>query len=139
MLGVRGKGEACFEDTRVRITWCIGHLAELEDPAHYDAAWKKWSFETLPMIPERFALRLRGEGDVKAHFAALKRHLRDKTVTEVVNACDAGREGELIFRYVYELAGCNRPIVRLWTSSLTDEAIGDAWARLRPGADFDAL
>ncbi|MFN7143419.1 MAG: DNA topoisomerase, partial [Myxococcota bacterium] len=107
-------------------------------PAHYDPAWKRWSFETLPMIPAKFDLRLR-EGDIREHFGALKKLLRDKAITEVINACDAGREGELIFRYVYELAGCTRPVRRLWTSSLTDEAIRTAWARLRPAADFDAL
>jgi len=138
VLGVRGKGEGCLEGPDLRITWCIGHLAELEDPAHYAPEWKRWSFETLPMIPAKFDLRVRG-GDIKDHFAALKRLLRDKGVTEVVNACDAGREGELIFRYVYELAGCNRPVRRLWTSSLTDEAIRAAWDRLRPGDAFDAL
>jgi DNA topoisomerase-3 len=138
VIGATRKGEASLDGDGVRVTWCIGHLAELEDPAHYDAAWKRWSFDTLPMIPAKFDLRLR-EGDVREHFAALKKLLRDREVAEVVNACDAGREGELIFRYVYELAGCAKPVRRLWTSSLTDEAIHDAWARLRPGADYDAL
>ncbi len=138
VIGATRKGEGCLEGPDVRVTWCIGHLAELEDPAHYQAAWKRWSFDTLPMIPETFALRVRS-GDIQAHFAALKRMLRDRAVTEIVNACDAGREGELIFRYVYELVGCTRPVIRLWTSSLTDEAIRVAWARLRPAAEFDAL
>ncbi len=138
VLGVSGKGEACIENAELRITWCIGHLAELEDPAHYAPEWKKWSFDTLPMIPDRFDLRVR-DGDVKDHFAALRRLLKDRGVTEIINACDAGREGELIFRYVYELAGATRPVRRLWTSSLTDEAIRTAWAGLRPGEAFDAL
>jgi DNA topoisomerase-3 len=138
VIGATHKGEGCIEGADVRVTWCIGHLAELEDPAHYQAAWKRWSFDTLPMIPEKFALRVR-TGDIQAHFAALKRMLRDREITEVINACDAGREGELIFRYVYELVGCTRPVRRLWTSSLTDEAIRRAWGGLRPGDDFDAL
>lgn len=138
VLGATTKGEACLEGSDLRITWCIGHLAELEDPAHYRPEWKRWSFDTLPILPEKFDLRLR-EGDVREHFAALKKLLRDRGVTEIVNACDAGREGELIFRYVYELAGCKAPVKRLWTSSLTDEAIRQAWARLRPGQEYDAL
>lgn len=138
IIGASAKGQACLEGPGVRVTWCIGHLAELEDPAHYQAAWKRWSFDTLPMIPDKFDLRVR-TGDIQEHFAALKRMLRDREVTEVINACDAGREGELIFRYVYELVGCTRPVRRLWTNSLTDEAIRTAWTRLRPGQDFDAL
>jgi DNA topoisomerase-3 len=138
VIGATAKGDACLEGAGLRVTWCIGHLAELEDPAHYQAAWKRWSFDTLPMIPEKFDLRVR-EGDIREHFAALKRMLRDRAVTEVINACDAGREGELIFRYVYELVGCTRPVRRLWTNSLTDEAIRGAWARLRDGREFDAL
>jgi DNA topoisomerase-3 len=138
VIGASTKGNACIEGNGVRVTWCIGHLAELEDPAHYNPAWKRWSFDTLPMLPEKFELRLR-EGDVRDHFAALEKMLRDRSVKEVVNACDAGREGELIFRYVYELAGCRKPVLRLWTSSLTDQAIRSAWSTLRPAAEYDAL
>jgi DNA topoisomerase-3 len=137
VLGAKTRGDGFLEGAGLRITWCIGHLAELEDPVHYDAAWKRWSFDTLPMVPAKFELRLRT--GVADHWALIKRLLRDRTIEDVVNACDAGREGELIFRYVYELAGCTKPVMRLWTSSLTDEAIHDAWSRLAPGSRFDAL
>src|SRR5688500_11715802 len=89
------------------------------------------------MVPASIALRLRK--NAKDQFAVLKRLLRDAATEDVVNACDAGREGELIFRYVAELAGCRKPVLRLWVSSLTDEAIRQAWGRLRPAADFDRL
>ncbi len=137
VLGASTKKDAWFEGEGLRISWCIGHLAELEDPAHYDGRWKRWSFDTLPMIPEKFELRLRS--GVSDHWKHLRALLKDRSTKDVVNACDAGREGELIFRYVYELSGCDRPFSRLWVSSLTDEAIQQAWARLRPGKEFDDL
>jgi DNA topoisomerase-3 len=137
VLGATRKGQGFLEGNGLVITWCHGHLAELEEPAHYDAAWKRWSFETLPMVPATFALRLR-EG-AKDQFAVIRKLLRAKETEDVVNACDAGREGELIFRYVAELAELRKPVLRLWTSSLTDRAIQDAWARLRPSAQYDRL
>src|SRR5687768_311701 len=96
VLGCRDKRHGYLEGPGLRITWCIGHIAELEEPAHYDAAWKRWSLATLPMVPEKFALRVRkGAAD---QFKVLRQLLRDPAVESVVNACDAGREGELIFR-----------------------------------------
>ncbi len=137
VLGATRKGDGCLEGDGVRVTWCVGHLVELEEPAHYNDAWRRWSLEVLPMLPDAFALRVRE--DAKAAFGTLRGHLRDRSVKEVVNACDAGREGELIFRWVYELAGCRAPVQRLWTSSLTPDAIRVAFRNLRPSADFDRL
>jgi DNA topoisomerase-3 len=137
VLGARGKQDGFLEGEGLRLTWCIGHLVELEDPAHYDPAWRRWSLDTLPMVPAPFALRLRK--GIEDRWAVVRKLLRDRGVDEVINACDAGREGELIFRYVYELAECRHPVRRLWVSSLTDEAIRDAWSRLRPGGELDAL
>jgi DNA topoisomerase-3 len=137
VLGATTRREGFLEGNGLAITWCVGHLVELEEPAHYDAAWKRWSFDTLPMVPERFALRLR-EG-AKDQFAVVRRLLRARDTEDVVNACDAGREGELIFRYVAELAELQKPVLRLWTSSLTDQAIRDAWSRLQPGSRYDRL
>ncbi len=137
VLGARGKHQGFIEGEGVRITWCVGHLAELENPVHYDERWKRWSFDTLPMLPERFALRPR-KGAVD-QWRVVRGLLRDAAVSEVVNACDAGREGELIFRYVYELAGCSKPVLRFWVSSLTDQAINQGWGNLRPGGHYDAL
>lgn len=137
ILGATSKQDGFLEGNGLRITWCFGHMAELEEPAHYDPAWKRWSLETLPMVPHPFALRLR-EG-AKDQFAVLKRLLRDPETRDVVNACDAGREGELIFRYVAELAGCTKPMLRLWVSSLTDQAIAQGWNQLTPASAFDRL
>lgn len=121
----------------LRITWCHGHMAELEEPAHYDAAWKRWSLDALPIAPARFVIRARkGASD---QLAVLERLLRDPSTVDVVNACDAGREGELIFRWVMELCGCTRPVLRLWTSSLTDGAIRQAWGALARGTAYDRL
>jgi DNA topoisomerase-3 len=137
VLGVRGGGKHAIEGAGRVLTWCIGHLVELEEPAAYDGAWKSWRLDTLPMIPATF--KLRAVSGTRDQLRAVRELLRDKRFTEVVNACDAGREGELIFRYVYELAGSRLPMRRLWISSLTDEAIRAGFEGLRPGADFDAL
>src|SRR5689334_20023427 len=134
---MRGGGKHAIEGSGRVITWCIGHLVELEEPAAYDERWKSWRLDTLPMLPAAF--KLRPVPGTRDQLHAVRELLRDKRFTEVVNACDAGREGELIFRYVYELAGSRLPIRRLWISSLTDEAIRAGFAGLKPGADFDAL
>lgn len=137
VLGVRAQGKHAFEGGARVITWCIGHLVELEEPAAYRAEWRAWRWDALPMVPERF--QLRPVVTTAEHFRRVRELLRERRFDEVVNACDAGREGELIFRYLYELAGCRLPVRRLWISSLTDEAIVTGFARLRPGASFDAL
>jgi DNA topoisomerase-3 len=137
VLGVRGSGKHAIEGAGRVLTWCIGHLVELEEPAAYDGRWKAWRLDTLPMLPAAF--KLRAVPGTRDQLRAVRELLRDRRFTEVVNACDAGREGELIFRYVYELAGSRLPIRRLWISSLTDESIRAGFAALRPGVDFDAL
>lgn len=137
VLGVRGKSRGYLEGDGIRITWCFGHMAELVDPASYDPAWRRWDADMLPMLPEAFDIRVR-EG-AKEQFGVMKRLLKHKDTTEVVNACDAGREGELIFRYVVQLAKCRAPVRRLWVSSLTDQAIRKAWSQLQDGALYDSL
>jgi DNA topoisomerase III len=137
VLGLRGGGKHAIDGSGRVITWCIGHLVELEEPAAYDPAWKAWRLDTLPMLPAAF--KLRPVPSTRDQLRVVRELLRDRRFTEVVNACDAGREGELIFRYVYELAGSHLPIKRLWISSLTDEAIRAGFARLRPGVELDAL
>jgi DNA topoisomerase III len=137
VLGATRSSRGYLEGHGLRITWCVGHMAELEEPAHYDAAWKRWSLDTLPMVPERFEIRARANAEDQ--LAVLRRLLADPQTTEVVNACDAGREGELIFRWVMELCRCSRPSLRLWTSSLTDAAIRSAWSKLSPASAWDRL
>jgi DNA topoisomerase-3 len=137
VLGVRASGRSCFEGPHHVITWCVGHLVELEEPAAYDGRWKPWRLDALPMLPAQF--RLRPAKHAADQLRVVARLLRDRRFTSVVNACDAGREGELIFRYVYQFAGGGPPIQRLWISSLTDDAIRRGFAALRPGAQLDAL
>ena len=137
VLGVRSKHQGWLGGGELAITWAVGHLAELEEPGHYDGRYKHWRLEDLPILPDEFALRPRK--DALDQWRVVRRLLRDPEVHEVVNACDAGREGEHIFRTCYELAGCRAPVLRLWVSSMTDQALSQAWSRLRPGADFDAL
>ncbi len=139
VLGVRGKpadGDY-LESDRYAITWCIGHLVELEEPASYDAAWKPWRLDRLPMLPTEFLLRPARHATKQLKTVA--KLLRDKRFTAVINACDAGREGELIFRYVYQHARSRLPTRRLWISSLTDDAIRRGFSALRPGTELDAL
>ena len=137
VLGVRGAGRNAIEGPGHVITWCIGHLVELEEPAAYDGRWKAWRLETLPMIPAAF--RLRPVDRTRDQLRIVSGLLRDRRFKEVVNACDAGREGELIFRYLYELAGSRLPVRRLWISSLTDEAVRAGFSALRAGRDYDPL
>lgn len=137
VLGVRGRSRGYLEGDGIRITWCFGHMAELVDPASYDPAWRRWEPGMLPILPQRFEIQVRD--GAKEQFGVMKRLLRDKSTTEVINACDAGREGELIFRYVVQLAKCRAPVRRLWVSSMTDQALRDAWARLEDGSRYDAL
>ena len=135
VLGVSGRGQGVIGSGDVRITWCVGHLVELAEPATYDKAWKSWRMDTLPMLPDRF--RLKARKGVKDQYTVVRALLRE--AGEVVNACDAGREGELIFDNVYTLSGCRAPVLRLWISSMTDTAIRGGFSALRPGEEMVPL
>ena len=137
VLGVPARGQHWFESQEWSITWCIGHLVELEEPATYDPAWKPWRLDALPMLPAEF--KLRPSRHAAPHLRAIRELFRDRRFTAAINACDAGREGELIFRYVYQYARGNLPVRRLWISSLTDDAIRRGFAALRPAQQLDAL
>ena len=119
------------------VSWCIGHLVELAEPEQYGEEWKKWSYASLPMKPKEWKYKIKGE--TKAQFEALCHLMRDEEVTEVICATDAGREGELIFRLVYELAGCTKPIKRLWISSMEERAIKEGFANLKSGSEYENL
>ncbi len=134
--GRRQKG--WIGDDQLRVSWCLGHLAELAEPSSYDPAWKRWSFDHLPMLPERFGLQPRKDSGAD-QWRVVRDLLRDRDCAEVVNACDAGREGELIFAHCYELAGCEAPVQRLWISSMTDKAIRAGFAKLRDGGTMRNL
>ena len=136
-LGVTSRADGYFEGCGWLISWCIGHLVGLADAAAYDERYKKWRYEDLPLLPSPF--RYVVSEKKAAQFHILQSLMERPDVTELVNACDAGREGELIFRLVYEVAGCAKPFSRLWISSMEDAAIREGFADLRPGTDYDAL
>ena len=119
------------------VTWAIGHLAELAPPDAYGEEYKKWRMETLPIVPGKFKVKVNAK--TREQFGVVKSLMRSAPVAEVVNACDAGREGELIFSYLYELSGCKKPVRRLWVSSLTPEAIREGFASLRDGGEMKPL
>ena len=136
-LGVTSRADGYFEGGSWLISWCIGHLVGLADAAAYDDRYKKWRYEDLPILPAPFRYVVSEEKADQFHI--LRSLMERPDVTELVNACDAGREGELIFRLVYEVAGCSKPFSRLWISSMEDAAIREGFAGLRPGKDYDSL
>ena len=136
-LGVTSRADGYFEGNGYLISWCIGHLVGLADAAVYDDRYKKWRYEDLPILPNPFRYVVSEEK--AAQFCILRSLMERPDVAELVNACDAGREGELIFRLVYEAAGCTKPFSRLWISSMEDAAIREGFADLRPGGDYDPL
>ena len=137
VLGAATRKDGYLEGGGWLVSWCLGHLAGLADAATYNPDYAKWRYDDLPILPEPWQMVV--SKDKKKQFDVLKQLMNAPDVTEVVNACDAGREGELIFRSVYELAGCQKPMKRLWISSMEDSAIREGFANLRPGADYDGL
>ncbi len=136
--GAFQKSEGYLEGPSHIVTWAVGHLVQLADPDEYDQRFKKWRMADLPIVPDRFKLVVRDERS-KKQMNVVKRLLARDDVSEVVNACDAGREGELIFAYLYEKSGSRKPVKRLWLNSMTKGAIEDAFGSLRPGADLASL
>src|SRR5215212_1798630 len=120
------------------LTWAVGHLVGLAEPDAYDPKLKKWRFADLPIVPEEFKLVPNDERSAK-QLRAIHKLMADPEVDRVINACDAGREGELIFAYLYDLAKVKKPVERLWLSSMTKKAIGEAFEQLRPGEEMKPL
>ena len=136
-LGVKGKKDGYMENNEFIITWCVGHLITLSDPSVYDEKYKKWNYDDLPILPPNFKYQI--SKDKEKQFKVVKWLMNRKDVTEIVNGCDAGREGELIFRLVYMQAGCDKPFSRLWISSMEDSAIREGMANLKTRSEFDNL
>ena len=136
-LGVKNKKDGYLEGGGYLISWCVGHLVQLSEAAAYGEQYRKWSYESLPILPEKWQYTV--SKDKETQFNILKELMHRADVSEVVNACDAGREGELIFRFVYEVAGCKKPIRRLWISSMEDGAIRSGFDNLKDGREYDAL
>ena len=137
VLGASGKGDGFLHGNGYVITWAIGHLAALAQPHEIRPAWKQWRRDTLPMLPDQWPLVVYEK--TKHQFEVVKKILRSERISEVVCATDAGREGELIFRYIYEAAECRKPVRRLWISSLTPDSIRRGFETLKPGSDYDSL
>src|SRR5438309_5408873 len=133
--GAFTKSEGFLEGPEHLVTWAVGHLVQLAEPDEYDDRFKKWRMADLPIVPERFKLVIRDERSRK-QMTVIKRLLSRDDVSSVVNACDAGREGELIFAYLYEKTGSRKPVKRLWLNSMTKEAIKQAFGQLREASEL---
>ena len=136
-LGAAEQKDGYIQGDGILVSWCIGHLVSMADAGSYDERFKKWRYEDLPILPEEW--KYAPTPGKEKQLATLKELMRRADVAEVVNGCDAGREGELIFRFVYEQAACRKPFKRLWISSMEDSAIKEGFAALRDGAEYDAL
>ena len=136
--GAFQKHEGYLESETHVVTWAVGHLVQLAEPDEYDAKYKKWRMADLPIVPDRFKLVVRDERSRK-QMTVITRMLKRDDVSDVINACDAGREGELIFAWTFEKAGAKKPVQRLWLSSMTSKAIKDAFTALKPASEFGLL
>ena len=136
-LGASSRADGFYEGSGLLVSWCVGHLVSPLDAGGYDERFKKWRYDDLPILPEPFRYVL--APDKEDAFENLRTLMDRPDVDTIVNACDAGREGELIFRLVYEMTGCRKPVLRLWISSMEDSAIREGFSDLRPGADYEAL
>ncbi len=137
VIGATEKHDGYLQGNGYLVSWCIGHLMSFADAGRYDERYKKWRYEDLPILPETWQYIIPDEK--KQQFDILRSLMERPDVTGLVCATDAGREGELIFRFVYQMAGCKKPFKRLWISSMEDSAIRDGFAHLKPGTDYDPL
>ena len=137
VLGASSRKDGYLEGNNYIVSWCVGHLVGLADASSYDERFAKWRYSDLPIVPDEWLFEV--PKDKQKQFKVLCDLMRDKRVTELVCATDAGREGELIFRLVYKKAGCTKPFKRLWISSLEDSAIREGFAHLRDSGDYDRL
>ena len=137
VLGVQGRQDGYLEGSGYIVSWCIGHLVELAPPSTYDEKYVKWNVADLPILPQRWQYLV--SVSTKKQFGILKKLMHRADVESIICATDAGREGELIFRLVYEQAGCKKPVSRLWLSSMEDNAIREGFANLKPSTEYDAL
>ena len=137
VLGVTGRGTGFLTGKEYTVTWAVGHLVSLKEPGEVDERYRKWSMACLPMLPESIPLKVLPA--TKDQFEVVKRLMNDAETEKIVCATDSGREGELIFRYIYEMAGCKKPVLRLWISSMTDAAIRAGFASMKPDSEYNAL
>ena len=137
VIGANQRGDGYMEGNGYLVSWCVGHLVELSQPEAYDEKYAKWRYDDLPILPEHWQYQV--SASTKKQFGILKKLMHRKDVESLVCATDAGREGELIFRLVYQQAGCKKPFSRLWLSSMEENAIREGFAHLKPSTEYDAL
>ncbi|HGD1459199.1 TPA: DNA topoisomerase III [Streptococcus agalactiae] len=137
VIGARTRKNGYYEGNGYIVSWCVGHLIQMASPEIHDEKWKKWTIDTLPIIPEEYIYEV--SKSTRKQYGVLKKLLNDKNINTVINACDAGREGELIFRLVYNQAKCKKKIQRLWISSMENKAIEDGFRNLKDGENFEDL
>lgn len=137
VIGAKNKKEGYYEGNGYKVSWCVGHLIQMANPDAYDEKYAKWKIDDLPIIPKEYKYEVAKA--TKKQFTVLKKLMNDKEIDIVINACDAGREGEAIFRLVYLQASCKKKMKRLWISSMEDSAIKDGFDKLKDGKDYDNL
>ena len=137
VLGANGRNDGYLEGRDYIVSWCFGHLAELVNAESYDEKYAKWKYDDLPIVPSGWKYKI--SRDKYQQFETLRQLMNRGDVSEVINACDAGREGELIFRNMYAMTGCKKPILRLWISSMEDAAIEQGFRELKAGQEYDNL
>ena len=137
VLGCGKKNNSCMEGEKYVVTWALGHLVTLADPEEYGSQYKTWSMDTLPMLPDPWKLVVIGQ--TARQYRAVKEQIFRRDVSDIIIATDAGREGELVARWILEKAGNKKPVKRLWISSVTDKAIREGFAHLKPGKDYEKL
>ena len=137
VIGANKRGEGYMEGGGYLVSWCVGHLVELVQPQAYDERYARWRYEDLPILPEHWQYQV--SASTKKQFGVLKKLMQRSDVKSLICATDAGREGELIFRLVYQQCGCKKPVERLWISSMEDAAIREGFEHLKPGTEYDAL
>ena len=137
VIGANQRGDGYMEGNGYLVSWCVGHLVELSQPEAYDEKYAKWRYDDLPILPEHWQYQV--SASTKKQFGILRKLMQRKDVESLICATDAGREGELIFRLVYQQAGCKKPFSRLWLSSMEENAIREGFAHLKPSTEYDAL
>lgn len=137
VLGCKTKGDGFLEGEKYIVSWAVGHLITLCDPEDYDKTLKKWSFDTLPIVPDK--IKTKAIRQTYSQLKVLKQLMNDKNTDSIICATDSGREGELIFRYIYDYVKCKKSVQRLWISSMTDKAITDGFASLKDSREYDNL
>nr|MCU0228994.1 DNA topoisomerase [Bryobacterales bacterium] len=137
VLGANQRGDGFLHGNGYVVTWAVGHLVALAQPHEMQPEWRQWAWRTLPMLPRAWPLVVYENS--RDQFEVVRRILESPKIASIVCATDAGREGELIFRYIYEAAGCSKPVERLWISSLTPDAIQEGFRKIRNASDYDGL